>query len=1141
MNNTLKLLYLYQEESAFEEIRKTLENAQISFEEKTGRIQENLKRLIQDFTPDIILSEQNSDGVLCTEALDLLKAERLMIPFILVSDHLPVEQVSQIINAGASDYVSKDHLERLPVAIHLAVEKHRLLIEREEYVQKLEIAETRFRSLIEHAVDAVVILDAEGKTIYASPSIKRVMGYTEEEAVGLCLYNVVHPDDLEMVTERMEECLKNPGISLSEIQCRCLNKSGKYVWYEGTITNMLHNPAINGIVDNFHEISEKKLREFELKESEERYKFLFEYSSTPKWIFDLETQRILDVNDTAVKTYGYSREELLTMITNDLKPPEELERLAKVHAELKNMEGLLRFGIYTQVKKDGTKIKAEVSGHKVMYKNRPCMVIDSFDVTEREKTLAQLKDSEEKLITAQRIAKLGYWKCDLNDFQIYWSEEIYRIFGVEKESFSPTLEKLIESIHPEDREKYYNNREETFEQVKDHEYEYRIIIPDGTVKWIHENGKFIKNEDGLPVVFEGTAQDITAQKLLELSLQESNERYEMVSKATSDAIWDWDFIRKKAYRGEGFETIFGFNRKQLNQENFWESNIHPDDKERVINDLDAAIKSGQLNWSAEYRFRRSDDGYAYVLDKGFFIRDENGNALKLAGGMQDITKRKELEELLDKANSLARIGSFEYNINNNNSMYWSDITKQIHEVEPGYELTQEKIKDFYPSASDFETINKAFEDAVKNGIPFDVELPITTGKGNSRWIRVIGETEFVNGKCSRVYGSVQDIDQRKKAEEALRISNNRYSIVAKATNDSIWDWDFATNTVERPDKPLESLLGYEHIAPFEVDNFWQSHVHPDDWKRITESRNRLFENPNENYWEDEYRFLKPDGSYAIVYDRGYIIRNKEGKAVRMIGASRDISKLKENEIQLKILNEQLEARAKELVASNQELEQFAYVASHDLQEPLRMVSNFLTQIEKKYGDILDEKGKTYIHFAVDGAKRMRQMILDLLEFSRAGRKVDERQAVDLNIIVKDILNLHQKQVEETRAIVKVAELPVVAAPQSGIRQVFQNLISNSLKYNQLKKGIIPEISISSKDIEDEWQFEVKDNGIGINKQYFEKVFVIFQRLHDRSEYSGTGIGLAITKKIIENMNGKIWIESEPGKGTSFFFTIPKLN
>jgi light-regulated signal transduction histidine kinase (bacteriophytochrome) len=259
----------------------------------------------------------------------------------------------------------------------------------------------------------------------------------------------------------------------------------------------------------------------------------------------------------------------------------------------------------------------------------------------------------------------------------------------------------------------------------------------------------------------------------------------------------------------------------------------------------------------------------------------------------------------------------------------------------------------------------------------------------------------------------------------------------------------------------------------------------------------------------------------------------------MIGASRDISKLKESEIQLKTLNNQLEARAKELVASNQELEQFAYVASHDLQEPLRMVSNFLTQIEKKYNDILDEKGKTYIHFAVDGAKRMRLMILDLLEFSRAGRNVDRPEEVDLNVLVKDILNMYQKQIEETKAIVNISDLPTLAIPKTGIRQVFQNLISNSLKYNQLKKGVIPQVSISTKHFETDWQFEVKDNGIGIDSQYFEKIFIIFQRLHDRSEYSGTGIGLAITKKIIENFGGTIWIESEIGKGTSFFFTIPK--
>jgi len=1140
MGNALKILYIHEDGCDILQINEALQKAHFSFEEKIIDSKENFKKYLNEFLPDIILSDQKSFSFSSTHALEILKKEGLKIPFILVSDNLPINQIVDVIKAGASGYVNKDDPERLLVAIDLALEKQRLEIEREEYVHKLESAETRFRALIEHAVDAVVILNTEGKPIYASPSIKKVLGYTQQETLDLSLYTVVHPDDRQLITERMAECLTKPGVSLPLIQCRCKHKNGNWVWYEGTITNMLHDPAINGIVDNFHDISDKKAAELELRESEEKYRFLFEYSASPKWIFDLETLQILDVNETAVKTYGYSREEFVGMITTDLKPPEELERMAKIHQNLKDLEGLIHFGIFTQLKKDGSRIKAEVSGHKVHFNNRLCMVIDSFDVTERENTLQQLKDSEEKLSSAQKIAKLGYWKFDLNDSQIYWSDQIYKIFGVRKETFTPSLENLLASIHPDDKEDFYKNRHETFKKVQDHEVEYRIILPDGTVKWIHENGKFLKDKQGRPLVFEGTAQDITSQKLLELSLEESRVRYEMISNATSDAIWDWDFKKNKAYRGDRFQTIFGHSVKENNlEDDFWESNIHPEDRERVTANVEEAIKSTQSNWSLEYRFRKADNSYAHVLDKGFFIRDENGKAIRLAGGMQDITERKELEDLLEKATKLARIGSYEYNIENNHSMYWSAITKQIHEVETDYVLTVEKIRDFYKAGADLELITDAFNNAVEKGIPFDVEVPIITGKGNNRWIRVIGETEFVNGKCARVYGSVQDIDQRKKAEEALRISNKRYAIVAKATNDSIWDWDFTTNRVERPDKPLESLLGYQHISALEVDSFWQSHVHPEDWKRITKSRDLLFENPNENYWEDEYRFLKPDGSYATIYDRGYIIRDNNGKAIRMIGASRDISKLKESEIQLKLLNNQLEARAKELVASNQELEQFAYVASHDLQEPLRMVSNFLTQIEKKYNDILDEKGKTYIHFAVDGAKRMRQMILDLLEFSRAGRNVDRPEEVDLNVFVKDLLNLYQKQIEETKAIVNISDLPTLAVPKTGIRQVFQNLISNSLKYNQLKKGVIPEISIYTKDFETHWRFEVKDNGIGIDSQYFEKIFIIFQRLHDRSEYSGTGIGLAITKKIVENFGGTIWIESEIGKGSSFFFTIPK--
>jgi len=253
---------------------------------------------------------------------------------------------------------------------------------------------------------------------------------------------------------------------------------------------------------------------------------------------------------------------------------------------------------------------------------------------------------------------------------------------------------------------------------------------------------------------------------------------------------------------------------------------------------------------------------------------------------------------------------------------------------------------------------------------------------------------------------------------------------------------------------------------------------------------------------------------------------------------KDITERKLSDLRLNELNENLQKQTKELAASNTELEQFAYVASHDLQEPLRMVTSFLSLLEKKYGDVIDDKGKKYIDFAVDGAQRMRQIILDLLEYSKAGQTEFNREDINLNELVHEIQVLFRKQVEEKNAVIHVGDLPVIHAYKVPLRQVFQNLIGNALKYTS--QDISPQINISAKELKDQWQFTVTDNGIGIEKEYFEKIFVIFQRLHTRREFSGTGIGLAITKKIIETMRGNIWVESNAGKGSAFYFTIPKM-
>lgn len=241
--------------------------------------------------------------------------------------------------------------------------------------------------------------------------------------------------------------------------------------------------------------------------------------------------------------------------------------------------------------------------------------------------------------------------------------------------------------------------------------------------------------------------------------------------------------------------------------------------------------------------------------------------------------------------------------------------------------------------------------------------------------------------------------------------------------------------------------------------------------------------------------------------------------------------------ELERLNRELEVKSETLRAVNTEMEQFAFVASHDLQEPLRTMSSFLTLLNSQYGSTFDEKGKQYINLVIDGASRMRQIVFDLLNYSLTGNNNENMELVSLNKMVNDVCRMQQLLITETGARITTGELPVIKARSTSMYQVFQNLILNAIKY--ARDGVAPEISITSRDIVHSWEITVSDRGIGIDKEYFNKIFIIFQRLHNREEYGGTGMGLTIVKKIIENAGGKIRVESEPGSGSNFIITLPK--
>jgi light-regulated signal transduction histidine kinase (bacteriophytochrome) len=259
-----------------------------------------------------------------------------------------------------------------------------------------------------------------------------------------------------------------------------------------------------------------------------------------------------------------------------------------------------------------------------------------------------------------------------------------------------------------------------------------------------------------------------------------------------------------------------------------------------------------------------------------------------------------------------------------------------------------------------------------------------------------------------------------------------------------------------------------------------------------------------------------------------IFKNQAGEVDGVFAAARDVTERKRAEKELAL-------RAEELARSNADLQQFAYVASHDLQEPLRMVASYTQLLGKRYRGKLDADADDFIGYAVDGAHRMQQLVNDLLAYSRVGTRAREFAPIECENVLRAVLGNLKTSIEETKAVISHDPLPAVEADETQLGQVFQNLIGNALKFHGPD---LPRVDISAEQQDGEWRFTVRDNGIGIEPQDAGRIFVIFQRLHAGREYPGTGIGLAITKKIVERHGGRIWVESAPGQGSTFIFTIP---
>ena len=373
--------------------------------------------------------------------------------------------------------------------------------------------------------------------------------------------------------------------------------------------------------------------------------------------------------------------------------------------------------------------------------------------------------------------------------------------------------------------------------------------------------------------------------------------------------------------------------------------------------------------------------------------------------------------------------------------------------------------------------------------------------------------------------AVIDISEHRRLEEAIKQSEEMFRTVADFT----YDWEYWID----PDGSLiyispscERITGYRSDEFINNPGLLKDIIHPEDQLLVGNHFDSIDSAPP---YAVEFRIVSPAGETRWIGHRCQAVYGDDGRFLGRRVSNRDITKLKEIEEVVKQRTEELESR-------NKDLEQFAYVASHDLQEPLRMVSSYMGLIEGRYKGRLDADADEFIGYAVDGAKRMRMLINDLLEYSRVGTHGKPFGPVDCETLLNRSLDHLQLMIEDSGATVTHDHLPTVIGDGAQLMRLFQNLINNSLKF---RKDASPLIHVSAEPCDGDWLFSVHDNGIGIDPQYADRIFVIFQRLHDREEYPGTGIGLAICKKIVERHGGRIRVQSEQDKGATFIFTIPR--
>ncbi|NMF65149.1 PAS domain-containing protein [Brasilonema octagenarum] len=1049
--------------------------------------------------PNIVLLDAlmpMMNGISCCDQLQTL-AGATEIPILIMSD--PNESASMETDggAGAIDYITK------PIKWQVLRQRVRRLLEAHHAIQKLqqqtEQAQSREAQLV-MALEAASMItwdwDILNNKLTWPDNLKPLFGL--ESATYDAFVERVHPQDRDFVNRSVMQTLQE-GTEY-DIEFRVVWHNGMVCWIasKGVVFRDSSGVAVR-MTGIGMDITKRKQSEEALEVYAKRQALVAELSQVALGGVDLTTlmdetvalvAQSLKVEYCKVLELCSDNNTLLLRAGVGWEPG--LVGYATVSAgmdsqagyTLSSQEPVIVDDLGTEERFNGPPLLHKhqvVSGLSVIIhgKERPFGVLGAHSTTqrtfskddiyflqaianmlataiERQKVEDALRESEQRWQLALRGNNDGIWDWNVKTNQVFFSTRWKQMLGYSEHEIPNHFDEWMNRVHPDDMISVTRVIQDHFtKKTPFYISEYRIRCKNGSYKWILDRGQALWDDQGTVVRMAGSHTDITERKLADEKLQESENRFQILARATNDAVWDWDLLTNKLWWNDNVQTLFGYSTQQVKSEvSWWHEHIHPDDRNRIISDIDAVINSNQHFWSNEYRFRRVDNSYAYIFERGYVVHDNTGKSVRMIAAMIDFSERKRVQQELQRQNLRSQLFA-NISLKIRQSLQINEILQtSVTEVQKLLQSDRVLIFRLLPHGS-----GVVMQEAVVPGVPAVVGQNIHDPCFVEDYVQ-----KYRNGRISAVTDIEQGGIEPCYIEFLKKLNVRSNLIVPILLKNQLWGL----------------LIAHQCICPRQWTN-----------------------------WETELlRHLADQMGIALAQAQ---------------------------------LLEQETRHSQELIRSNDELQQFAFVASHDLQEPLRKIKTFGDRLKATCGHALTEQGLDYLERMQNATRRMQALIEDLLTLSRVTTRGQPFVPVNLTQITKEVLSDLEVRIQQTQAYVEVGELPIIHADPLQMRQLLQNLIGNALKFCCKEEPPIVKIYnqiLNQQDVVQVCQIIVEDHGIGFDEKYLDRIFNVFQRLHGRSEYEGTGIGLAICRKIVERHNGSISAQSTPGQGSKFLILLP---